>query len=83
VAGAQDLVQWAVGSCTGRTGAAGRSKGCWDVLTTLEEWSLPKTSQQWVTGYQETSTRDTANKHSLELELCASIMLLFLDGCSE
>ncbi len=30
---------------------------------------------------QETSTRDTANKCSLEL--CASIVLLFLDGCSE
>ncbi len=27
------------------------------------------------------STRDTANKHSLKL--CASIVLLFLDGCSE
>jgi hypothetical protein len=30
---------------------------------------------------QETSMRDTANKCSLEL--CASIVLLFLDGCSE
>ncbi len=30
---------------------------------------------------QETSTRDTANKRSLEL--CASIVLLFLDGCSK
>ncbi len=30
---------------------------------------------------QETSTRDTANKRSLEL--CASIMLLFLYGCSQ
>jgi hypothetical protein len=30
---------------------------------------------------QETSTRDTANKRSLQL--CASIVLLFLDGCSE
>jgi hypothetical protein len=32
-------------------------------------------------GCQETSTRDTA--HKLFLELCASIVLLFLDGCSE
>jgi hypothetical protein len=32
-------------------------------------------------GCQETLTRDTANKCSLEL--CASIVLLFLDGCSE
>ncbi len=30
---------------------------------------------------QETSTRDTAYKGSLEL--CASIVLLFLDGCSK
>ncbi len=30
---------------------------------------------------QETSSRDTANKYSLEL--CASIVLLPLDGCSE
>jgi hypothetical protein len=30
---------------------------------------------------QETSTRDAANKHSLEL--CASIVHVFLDGCSE
>jgi hypothetical protein len=30
---------------------------------------------------QETSMRDTANKHSLEL--CASIVLLFLDRCSK
>jgi hypothetical protein len=30
---------------------------------------------------QETSTRDTANK--FPLELCASIVLIFLDGCSK
>ncbi len=30
---------------------------------------------------RETSTRDTANKRSLEL--CASIVHVFLDGCSE
>ncbi len=30
---------------------------------------------------EETSTRDSANKHSLEL--CALIVLLFLDGCSK
>jgi hypothetical protein len=49
VAGAWDLVWWAIGSCTGRTVAAGGSKGCWDVLTTLEEWLLSKTTQQVVT----------------------------------
>ncbi len=48
MADAQDLVRWAIGSCTGRTGAAGGSKGYWDVLTTLGEWSLPKTSRQGV-----------------------------------
>jgi hypothetical protein len=42
-------VRWAIGSCTGRTGAAGGSKGSWDALTTLGEWSLPKTSRQGVT----------------------------------
>ncbi len=40
---------WAIGSCTGRTRAAGGSKGWGDTLTTLGEWSLPKTSQQGVT----------------------------------
>jgi hypothetical protein len=30
---------------------------------------------------QKTSKRDTANKHSLEL--CASIVHVFLDGCSK
>jgi hypothetical protein len=44
-----------------------------DVMTMI----LPRTS----TRCQETSTRDTANKRSLEL--CASIVLLFLGGCSE
>jgi hypothetical protein len=42
-------VQWAIGSHTGRTRAAGESKGCGDALTTLGEWSLPKTSWQGVT----------------------------------
>ena len=41
--------------------------------------------RQWACGAwcscQETSTRDTANTRSLEL--CASIVFLFLDGCSE
>jgi hypothetical protein len=49
VAGARDLVRWAIGSRTGRTGAAGDGKGCWDALTTLGEWSSPKTSRQGVT----------------------------------
>ncbi len=42
-------MRWAIGFRTGRTGAAGGSKGCWDALTTLGEWSLPKISQQGVT----------------------------------
>jgi hypothetical protein len=32
----------------GRTGAAGGSKGCWCLLTTLGEWSSPKTRWQGV-----------------------------------
>jgi hypothetical protein len=42
-------VRWAIDSRTGRTGAAGGNKGCLDALTTLGEWSLPKTSRQGVT----------------------------------
>ncbi len=41
-------MRWAIGSCTGRTRSAGESKGCWDTLTTLGEWSSPKPSQQGV-----------------------------------
>ncbi len=48
MAGPRILVRWAISSCTGRTGAAGGSKGCGDMLTTLGVWSLPKTSQQGV-----------------------------------
>ncbi len=40
---------WAIGCRTGRTGAAGGSKGCWGSLTTLGAWSLPKTRQWGVT----------------------------------
>ncbi len=40
---------WAKGSRTGRTGAAGGSKGCWDAITALGEWSSLKTSLQGVT----------------------------------
>jgi hypothetical protein len=42
-------VRWAIGSRTGRTGAEGGSKGCWGSLTTLGEWSLPKTKGRGVT----------------------------------
>jgi hypothetical protein len=48
-AGARDLMQWAIGSHTGKTGAAEGSKGCWDALTTFGEWSLPKICRQGVT----------------------------------
>jgi hypothetical protein len=41
-------VRWATGSCTGRTGAAGGSRGYWGLLTALEEWALPKMRWQWV-----------------------------------
>ncbi len=40
---------WAKGSHTGRTGAAGGSKGCWDAITALGEWSSLKTSLRGVT----------------------------------
>ncbi len=42
-------MRWAIGSRTGRTRAAGGSKGCWCLLTTLGDWSLPKTRWQGVT----------------------------------
>ncbi len=42
-------MRWAIGSRTGRTGTEGGSKGCWGSLTTLGEWSLPKTRWQGVT----------------------------------
>jgi hypothetical protein len=41
-------VWWAIGSRTRRTGAAGGSRGCWGLLTTLGEWVLPKTRRQGV-----------------------------------
>jgi hypothetical protein len=36
-------------ACTGRPGAAGGSRGYWGLLTTLGEWSSPKTRWQRVT----------------------------------
>jgi hypothetical protein len=55
-----------------------------DAATALEtdkrQW-FGGDGQQTSDACQETSTRDAANKHSLES--CASIVLLFLDGCSE
>ncbi len=42
-------MRWAISSHTGRTSTEGGSKGCWGLLTTLGEWSLPKTRQRGVT----------------------------------
>jgi hypothetical protein len=47
-AGAQDLVWLDIGSCTGKTQAAGGSRGCWGLLTILGEWVLPKLRWQVV-----------------------------------
>ncbi len=41
-------MRWAIGSRTGRTGAAGGCRSCWGSLTTLGEWALQKTRQQGV-----------------------------------
>jgi hypothetical protein len=62
-AGAWDLVQWAIGSRTGRTKAAGGRKVCWDVLTTIVEWSLPNTSWHgvmWNVGADAKGVREVA-----------------------
>ncbi len=42
-------MRWAIGSHTGRTRAEGGSNGCWGSLTTLGDWSLPKTRRRGVT----------------------------------
>jgi hypothetical protein len=39
---------WDMGSCTGRTGAAGGGRGCQGLLTILGEWALPKSRWQGV-----------------------------------
>ncbi len=41
-------MRWAIGSRTGRDGAAGGSRDCWGLLITLGEWALPKTRRQGV-----------------------------------
>ncbi len=57
-------MRWAIDSCTGKTRAEGGSKGCWDALITLGEWSSPKTRRQgvaWNVGADATGVSEVAS----------------------